>query len=207
MADTRQRDTPRSRTIDPDVARAIGLVVFDVDGVLTDAGAYMGGAGREGEQKRFDLQDGLGMKLLASVGIRVVMVSGRVSPATVSRAAELGIECRQDAGADKLPIVDGMRLESGLEWSQVAMLADDLPDAAVFTRVGLPAAVPNGVPRILQTASWVATRPGGRGAVRQFCEALLEARGELDRSIADYLDARGGVGDGPAGRRWKERWP
>ncbi len=193
--------------IDPRVARQIGLAIFDVDGVLTDAGAYIGGSGGEGERKRFDLQDGLGMKLLQSRGVHVVMVSGRVSPATTARAAELGIACHQDAGADKLPIVDALRTERGLAWSQVAMLADDLPDAAVFTRVGLPAAVPNGVPRILRTASWIATRPGGRGAVRQFCEALLEARGELDDAIADYLAARGGIGDGPAGRRWKESAP
>jgi 3-deoxy-D-manno-octulosonate 8-phosphate phosphatase (KDO 8-P phosphatase) len=87
------------------------------------------------------------------------------------------------------------------------MLADDLPDAAVFTRVGLPAAVSNGVARIVQTASWVSTRPGGHGAAREFSDALLEARGELDAVAQRYVDDRGGVGDGPAGLRWRGETP
>jgi 3-deoxy-D-manno-octulosonate 8-phosphate phosphatase (KDO 8-P phosphatase) len=190
--------------IDPAIARDIGLVVFDVDGVLTDAGVIMGSGGRDAERKRFDIQDGLGLRLLETVGIKVVIVSGRVSPATTERAAELGIECHQDPGADKLPLVDRLRDALGLEWAQVAMLADDLPDAAVFTRVGLPAAVSNGVARIVRTASWVSTRPGGHGAAREFCDALLQARGELDAVAQRYVDDRGGVGHGPAGLRWRE---
>ena len=193
-----------ARAIEPAVARGIGLVVFAVDGVLTDAGVYMGGGGRDGERKRFDIQDGLGLKLLETAGIEVVIVSGRVSPATTARAAELGIDCHQDPGADKLPLVDRLRLALGLEWAQVAMLADDLPDAAVFTRVGLPAAVSNGVAAIVATASWVSTRPGGHGAAREFCDALLRARGQLNEVARAYIDERGGVGTGPAGLRWSE---
>lgn len=189
-------------TIPPDVARAVGLAIFDVDGVLTDAGTYMGGDGAEGERKRFDIQDGLGLKLLQEAGVDVVWVSGRVSPATTARAAELMFECHQDAGADKLPLVDRLRRERGLEWHQVAMLADDLPDASVFTRVGLPAAVANAVPEIRATAMWVTERPGGRGAAREFCDALLRARGDYRRVVTDYVEQRGGVGDGPAGRAW-----
>jgi 3-deoxy-D-manno-octulosonate 8-phosphate phosphatase (KDO 8-P phosphatase) len=189
--------------IEAALAREIGLVVFDVDGVLTDAGVLMGGDGRDGERKHFDIQDGLGLKLLETVGIKVVIVSGRVSPATTARAAELGIECHQDPGADKLPLVERLRVELGLDWAQVAMLADDLPDAAVFTRVGLPAAVVNGVERIVRTASWVSSRPGGHGAAREFCDALLRARGEFDTAAQAYVDARGGVGTGPAGLRWR----
>ena len=92
--------------------------------------------------------------------------------------------------------------ERGLEWADVAMLADDLPDASVFTRVGLPAAVSNAIPRIRNTALWVSTRPGGHGAAREFCDALLRARGDYERVVAGYVDARGGVGLGPAGRAW-----
>lgn len=191
--------------IPPDIARAVGLAIFDVDGVLTDAGTVMGGDGPEGERKRFDIQDGLGLKLLELAGVDVVWVSGRVSPATTARAAELMFECHQDAGADKLPLVDRLRLERGLEWRQVAMLADDLPDASVFTRVGLPAAVANAVPEIRDTALWVTQRPGGRGAAREFCDALLRARGDYRRVVAEYVDQRGGVGDGPAGRLWARK--
>ncbi len=188
--------------ISSEVARGIGLAIFDVDGVLTDSTVYMSGAGAARERKRFDVQDGLGLRLLADAGIRVVLVSGRVSPATTARAAELGLECRQDARADKLPIVDALRTETGLTWAQVAMLADDIPDAAVFTRVGLPAAVRNAVAEIRASASWVSTRKGGQGAAREFCEALLSARDQWSSVVHAYVGARGGIGDGPAGRAW-----
>lgn len=188
--------------ITPVVARAIALVILDVDGVLTDGGTYMGPNGSRSERKRFHLHDGLGMRLLQAAGIDVVMVSGRVSPATTARADELGIECHQDPRADKLPLVEELRRSRGLEWSEVAMLADDLPDAAVFTRVGLPAAVADAVPLIRDTAVWVGGRRGGEGVVREFCDALLAARGELLRVATEYVDRRGGVGMGPAGRRW-----
>lgn len=188
-----------------EIARRVRLVVFDVDGVLTDAGVLMGGAGADGELKRFDIQDGLGIRLLREAGIEVALVSGRVSPATAARAADLGItECHQDAGADKLPVVEALLERHGLNWSEVAMLADDLPDAAVFTRVGLPAAVANAVPPIRQSAVWVADRAGGRGAVREFCDALLTARGDLEAVCTRYVEQRGGIGRGPAGLRWHE---
>jgi 3-deoxy-D-manno-octulosonate 8-phosphate phosphatase (KDO 8-P phosphatase) len=84
------------------------------------------------------------------------------------------------------------------------MLADDLPDASVFTRVGLPAAVSNAVPEIRRSAVWVSQRPGGHGAAREFCDALLRARGDHERVVAAYVGPRGGIGDGPAGLAWTE---
>ncbi|HZD05218.1 MAG TPA: hypothetical protein VE173_09880, partial [Longimicrobiales bacterium] len=128
------------------LARQVRLVVFDVDGVLTDAGLYVGRLpdGREVEFKRFDIQDGLGLKMLQWAGLEVALVSGRVSEATVLRARELGIEeCHQDTGADKLPVLRALLERKGVGWDEVAMLADDLPDLPVFSRVGLPAAVAN----------------------------------------------------------------
>lgn len=194
-----------SHTIPGEVARRVRLVVFDVDGVLTDAGVQMGGSGSDGETKRFDIQDGLGLKLLQDAGLVVAMVSGRISPATTARARELGIEeCHQDAGADKLPVVSDLMERHGVEWAQVAMLADDLPDMAVLSRVGLPAAVSNAVPAVRRVADWVSERRGGHGAAREFCEALLAARGELDAVCLRYVEERGGVGSGPAGARWSE---
>lgn len=210
MSTRSRRALPESVASSPgiipaEVARHVRLVVFDVDGVLTDAGVIMNAHGSDGEAKRFDIQDGLGIKLLQQAGLEVALVSGRVSPATDARAAELGVtECHQDAGADKLPIVESLIERLGLSWPEVAMLADDLPDAAVFTRVGLPAAVANAVPSIRRTALWVSQRSGGRGAVREFCDLLLAARGELEVVSNAYVDARGGIGRGPAGLRWKE---
>jgi 3-deoxy-D-manno-octulosonate 8-phosphate phosphatase (KDO 8-P phosphatase) len=170
-------------------ARAIRLVIFDVDGVLTDAGVYLGAlpGGGTVELKRFDIQDGLGIVLLKRAGIRVAFVSGRPSEATTLRAAELGVEeCHQDPEARKVPLVEGILRRAGATWEQAAMLADDLPDLAVFRRVGLKAAVANAQPEVAALAEWRSQSPGGRGAVREFCRALLAARGEWDRLIEAY---------------------
>lgn len=202
MAEQSRRSVPEgvvsaSSTIPAEVARRVRVVIFDVDGVLTDAGVYLGARddGSSVELKRFDIQDGLGMKFLQEAGIVVAMVSGRLSRATDLRARELGIEeCHQDAGADKLPIVDGILARAGASWSEAAMLADDLPDLAVFSRVGLPAAVSNAQPEIRERALWISQRAGGHGAAREFARALLRARGEWDQRVAAYVDARGGDG-------------
>lgn len=206
MAEHSRRALPESvaaasQTIPAEVARRIRLVVFDVDGVLTDAGVYVGRRddGAPVELKRFDIQDGLGAKLLQDAGLVVALVSGRLSHATALRAEELGIdECHQDGGADKVPLVEDLLERHSIAWSETAMLADDLPDLAVLTRVGLPAAVANAQPEVRERALWVSRRPGGHGAVREFARALLVARGEWDGLVDAYVTARGGMGDGPA---------
>jgi len=179
-------------TIPPHLARRVRLVIFDVDGVLTDAGVYMGRlpGGETVELKRFDIQDGLGLKMLQWAGLQVVMVSGRVSPATEARAAELGVECHQSEGGHKLPAVRRIAERLGVGWDEVAMLADDLPDVAVLLQVGLKAAVANAVPRVAGLADWRSTREGGHGAAREFCDALLAARGELERVVRTYVAER-----------------
>jgi len=178
-----------------DVAARVELVILDVDGVLTDAGIYVGAlpGGETIELKRFDIQDGVGVKLLQWAGIDVAIVSGRVSRATEIRAKELGItECHQDGGAQKVRAIQGMLDRKGLDWSQVAMLGDDIPDLAVLRKVGLPAAVGNATDAVVKAVAWQAVKEGGRGAVREFCEALLEARGELGEQVESYVQARSG---------------
>ncbi|MEJ2539335.1 MAG: HAD hydrolase family protein [Gemmatimonadota bacterium] len=181
-----------AHTIPGEVARRIRLAVFDVDGVLTDTGVYLGATaeGETVELKRFDIQDGLGLKLLEAAGIGVVLISGRVSPATVVRADELGLEMYQDGGARKMVHLSSVMRREGLEWHQVAMLADDLPDLAVLRRVGLKAAVANAQPEVLDIADWTARSRGGHGAAREFCRALLEARGEWETLVEDYVSQR-----------------
>jgi len=178
--------------IDPALASAIRLVILDVDGVLTDAGVYMGRtqSGESIELKRFDIQDGIGVKLLQEAGVEVVIVSGRESEATTLRAAELGLRCYQIPGAYKLPTVERMLAERSLDWSQAAMLGDDLPDMAILKRVGLPACVANATPEILDVVAWRARARGGQGAVREFARALLMARGEWDDVVERYVSER-----------------
>ncbi len=179
--------------IPAEVALRIRLVILDVDGVLTDAGVFLGaGAGGERiEFKRFDIQDGLGLRLLQDEGITVALVSGRPSSATTLRARELGIEeCHQDAGARKLPVVLELLERRGVGWDEVAMVGDDLPDIPVLERVGLPVAVANAVPEVRARARWITTLAGGSGAVREFAEALLQARDAWDGRVEAYLEAR-----------------
>jgi 3-deoxy-D-manno-octulosonate 8-phosphate phosphatase (KDO 8-P phosphatase) len=180
--------------IPEELARRVRLVVFDVDGVLTDAGVYLGltPQGDTIELKRFNIQDGLGMKLLERVGLRVAIISGRRSAANRTRAAELGIEFHEDDLAQKLPVVHGIMEEMGISWEEVSMLADDVPDLAVFGHVGLKAAVANAVPVVASMADWRTRRTGGHGAAREFCDALLAARGQLDEVVEEYVRERSG---------------
>ena len=182
-----------AHTIPGEVARRIRLAVFDVDGVLTDAGVYLGEteAGEGVELKRFNIQDGLGLKFLDQAGIHVVLISGRVSQATSVRARELDLELHQDGGARKMVHLHRVMEREGVDWHEVAMLADDLPDLAVLRRVGLKAAVANAQPEVMEIAEWVSRAPGGHGAAREFCRALLEARGEWRDLVERYVSERG----------------
>jgi len=185
-------NTPDGRFPD-EAARRVRLVIFDVDGVLTDSGVYIGELpdGSPVELKRFDIQDGLAIKLLIATGMPVALVSGRVSAATALRARELGIEeCHQVSGAMKMPVVRNLLARNGVSWDEVAMLADDLPDLPVFRRVGLPVAVGNATPELVRDAIWQTRARGGRGAVREFVRALLIARGEWENVVQGYCDAR-----------------
>jgi 3-deoxy-D-manno-octulosonate 8-phosphate phosphatase (KDO 8-P phosphatase) len=179
-----------AHTIPKSVAERIRLVVLDVDGVLTDAGVYIGrtATGEAVELKRFDIQDGLGIKLLEEDDIRVVLISGRVSQATALRAEELGVEYHQDGGSRKLAILQGILEREEIDWGETAMLADDLPDLAIFRRMGLKCAVANAQPEILHAADWIADRRGGHGAVRAFSRALLTARGSWGRIVESYVE-------------------
>jgi 3-deoxy-D-manno-octulosonate 8-phosphate phosphatase (KDO 8-P phosphatase) len=183
-----------SAAIPKDVAERIKLVIFDVDGVLTDAGVYVGAtaSGEAVELKRFDIQDGVGMRLLRWSGLEVAIVSGRLSEATEIRARELGVECFQEADAHKMPAVESLMARYRLTWDEVAMLGDDIPDLAVMRRAGLPAAVANATDPVREIALWESKKRGGYGAVREFCDALLLARGRYADVVERYVSERSG---------------
>jgi 3-deoxy-D-manno-octulosonate 8-phosphate phosphatase (KDO 8-P phosphatase) len=180
--------------IDAVLAGSIRVVGLDVDGVLTDGGIYLGDvAGARHEFKRYDIQDGLGIYFLRSAGLIPVIVTGRVSMSVELRARELGIEhVAQDSDAQKLVglrrILD--RLAIGMD--QVAHIGDDFPDYAILRRVALPVAVANAVPEIRAIARVHLTRTGGHGAVREFAEMLLRARGQWDDVVDRYVAERSG---------------
>ena len=193
------RESAPSPFLPQEVAKEIRLVVLDVDGVLTDGGVYMGAlpSGDAVEMKRFDIQDGLGIRLLQWAGIEVAIVSGRVSEATAIRARELDItECHQDGGAQKIRAIKGIMERLGVGWAQVAMLGDDLPDLAVLNRVGVPAVVANATEEVRKVALWQGKHRGGQGAVREFCEAILKARGDWDDLVETYVSDRSGTEEG-----------
>lgn len=191
---------PEGRTgMDPAAARAVELVVLDADGVLTDGGIYVadGVEGRSFQLRRFHVRDGLGVVMLRRAGIEPVVVSGRDSPAVRARAKELRIaEVHQVSPDRKVSVVGELLAERSLGWEAAACLADDLADAALLERVGLPAAVADAVPEVVERAAWVSTRRGGDAAVREFVEALLGARGEWEDLVDAYVDAGRSPGPG-----------
>jgi 3-deoxy-D-manno-octulosonate 8-phosphate phosphatase (KDO 8-P phosphatase) len=178
--------------IDPERARRVRLVGIDVDGTLTDGGLYIGAAdGRPVELKRFDILDGLGIVLLRMAGLAVLVATGRTSEAARLRAEELQVDYASDPVGHKLPGVERVMRRHGVGWEEVAFIGDDLPDVPLLRRAGLPVAVANAVPEVRALARHTTAAPGGRGAVREFAEDLLRARGERDEVLARYLAERG----------------
>lgn len=178
--------------IDPGLARSIRWVGFDVDGVLTDGGIYLGDVdGRRYESKRYDIQDGLGVHMLRLAGIAVGIVTGRVSESVRLRAAELRADdVVQDPHARKVPALRRIAAERGIGLREMAFVGDDLPDVGPFRAVGLSVAVGNAQPDAEREATIRLTRGGGQGAVREFSELLLRARGEWDDLVERYVRSR-----------------
>lgn len=187
----------RHTPVPAELARSVQVVVLDVDGVLTDNGVYIGttASGERVEQKRFNIMDGLGIKMLMWAGLHVVLVSGRESAATTLRAEELGVAVRQVSGGYKLQAVEAVLEEAGADWVSLAMVADDLADLPVMRRAGLPVAVANAARELHAEARWTTSVPGGQGAVREFAEALLEARGEWAGLVDAYCRSREAGGE------------
>jgi len=174
--------TPADQTL----FAGIKLLLLDVDGVLTDGNIIY--TGSKLETKVFSVQDGLGLKMLMSVGLRVGIVTGRSSSALIRRCRELGIAHVHDDVWDKGARLDDILLETGLASPrEAAFVGDDLPDISLLKKVGLPIAVANAHPEVKKVAAMVTTARGGHGAVREVCEALLQAQGLWERAMASYL--------------------
>jgi 3-deoxy-D-manno-octulosonate 8-phosphate phosphatase (KDO 8-P phosphatase) len=158
-------------------AAAVRLMLFDVDGVLTDGSLYYG---ENGEMfKRFHALDGHGMKLLMEGGVKVALVTGRSGPIVARRAAELGIADVLQAVRDKGAALTELAQRHNIPVNQTGFMGDDIIDLPALQRAGFAASVPNAPDYVAQSAHWVSSRPGGSGAARECCDLLLAARGRL----------------------------
>ena len=163
---------------DYEEAKAIRLILSDVDGVLTDGMITIDNAGVE--SKSFYVRDGHGIKLWRKAGFEFGLLTSRNSQVVKMRAQELGIPWVRQGFADKLPIAREMMAEIGVQPEEVCYIGDDLPDIPVMSKVGLSVTVSDGAPEVKRIAKWIMESPGGRGAVRELIERLLQAKGRWD---------------------------
>jgi 3-deoxy-D-manno-octulosonate 8-phosphate phosphatase (KDO 8-P phosphatase) len=162
----------------PTALAKIELLVLDVDGVLTDGRLYFGARGEV--LKVFHVRDGHGIKLLMKAGVQVAAVSGRRSPAVVARMRELGVPTLVQACADKVAALARIARRLNVALLNCACIVDDTSDLPLMAAVGFAAAVADAHPLVVSAAHWVTRSPGGQGAVRELCDALLRARAEHD---------------------------
>jgi 3-deoxy-D-manno-octulosonate 8-phosphate phosphatase (KDO 8-P phosphatase) len=168
----------------PQRARRLRLMVFDVDGVLTDGRLWYGPGGEA--LKAFHVRDGHGVKLLAEAGVATALLSGRRSPALAARAAELGVRHVLQGFEEKRPAFEGLLARLGLEPADAGYMGDDLPDLPVLAHCGFACAPPGAHPLALRCAHYVADARAGAGAAREVCEYVLDAQGRLDAVLARY---------------------
>lgn len=168
-----------------DKAAGIVLMGFDVDGVLTDGTLYF--SSRGDEMKAFSSRDGHGLKMLQRAGVEVALISGRSSRALELRAGNLGVAELHMGVEDKRTLLQKLAAQRGIELSQTGYMGDDVVDLPVLRACGFSATVADGHGEVLARADYVATRSGGRGAVREVCDLILRAQGKWDAAMKEYL--------------------
>jgi len=164
--------------------QTIELLLVDVDGVLSDGGINYDATGTE--IKNFHVRDGSGIKLWQRAGKRVGIISGRTSPCSTVRAAELGMKPVVQGSADKLADLDAIVKDLGLSREQVCFVGDDIPDLPVLRNCGLAAAVADACPEVVADVHYVTRQPGGRGAVREVIELILKCQGIWTSLVNEY---------------------
>lgn len=167
-------------------AAQVKLVVFDVDGVLTDGSLFIGDQGEE--YKAFHSRDGLGMKMLRQSGVEIGIITARTSEVVRHRMESLDISHVYQGQLEKLPAFEELVARLGLAMEQTAYVGDDVVDLPVLRRAGLAIAVQDAHPLARQHAHWQTPHGGGRGAARDVCELIMEAQHTLDEQLARYLE-------------------
>ena len=171
-----------------ELAARVRLLLMDVDGVLTD-GHLINVPGPDGnmvETKGFDSQDGIALQWLSWMGIKTGVISGRVSPATETRAKQCKMTYIYQGHIEKVPILEEILKDAGVSPDEVAYVGDDLTDVVIFHRVALGIATANARPEVKGCAKHVTSAAGGSGAIREVCELLLKAQGRWDELLKKY---------------------
>jgi 3-deoxy-D-manno-octulosonate 8-phosphate phosphatase (KDO 8-P phosphatase) len=168
-----------------DRVRRLRLMIFDVDGVLTDGTLYFSEGGAE--LKAFNARDGHGIKMLRQSGVEVAILSARTSRAVEVRAAELGITLLVQGAADKGAAFEDLVARLRIPAAAAGYMGDDVVDLQVFGRCGFAVSVPEAPDMVRERAHHVTRTPGGRGAVREVCELIMRAQGSLERVVAGQL--------------------
>jgi 3-deoxy-D-manno-octulosonate 8-phosphate phosphatase (KDO 8-P phosphatase) len=169
-------------------AARIRLLLMDVDGVMTDGCLYNvpGPDGEMHETKGFHAQDGISLQWLRWQNIQTGVISGRVSPATVTRAKQVGMTYVYQGHIEKLPILEEIAQKSGIPLEAMAYAGDDLTDIPVMRRVGLALAPANACAETKRAAHYVTSARGGAGAVREMAELLMRAQGSWENILKKY---------------------
>ncbi len=165
-------------------AKKIRMIIFDVDGVLTDGGIYMGETGEL--FKPFHARDGLGITLAQKAGLQTGIITGRDSAMLAKRAAELKITAVWQGKRDKRAAYCELKQKFHLQDEEIAYVGDDLIDLPVMVQVGFPAAVGDAVLEVRNMAAFVASQHGGQGAVREILEFILKAQGKWEAIVAAF---------------------
>jgi len=169
----------------PERARRVKLMIFDVDGVLTDGRLWYGPGGEE--MKVFHVLDGHGVRMLGESGVRLALLSGRSSPAVAARARELGIEHVLQGIEHKREAYEGLLHALGLDAQATGYMGDDVVDLPVLVRCGFACTIADAPEEVKKRVHYVASAPAGRGAAREACEYLMRAQGTLERALQGYL--------------------
>jgi 3-deoxy-D-manno-octulosonate 8-phosphate phosphatase (KDO 8-P phosphatase) len=165
-------------------AKRVKVMIFDVDGVLTDGSLTYNADGET--TKTFFVLDGLGIQLLAKTGVVTAIISARKSPIVVKRAADLGIHHVYQGIHDKRVAFAQLLAETGVTADECGYIGDDVIDLPLLTKVGFAVAVPSGHPDVQHRVHYVTRAAGGRGAVREICDMVMRAQGTYDQALAPY---------------------
>jgi 3-deoxy-D-manno-octulosonate 8-phosphate phosphatase (KDO 8-P phosphatase) len=166
-------------------AARVKVMIFDVDGVLTDGSLTYGPDGEA--TKTFFVLDGLGIQLLQKTGVQTAIISARQSPIVVTRARDLGIGHVYQGIHDKRVAFAQLLEATGVSAEQCGYIGDDVIDLPLLTKVGFAVTVPSGHPEVQHRAHYVTRAAGGRGAVREVCDMLMRAQGNYEKALAPYF--------------------